>query len=230
MYEKILIADDEEGIVSFIRDALSSEGYEVWVAYDGDQAIKNALRQPDLILLDIMMPGKDGFIVCKEIRDMVACPIIFLSALQSETDKIKGLALGGDDYLIKPISLRELKMRIKAHLRREERAVITEKRQYIKYGSLSINLQGHEIFLRDKQLFFTPREFEIIELLALHPGLVFSKEQIYEKVWGFDAMGDSAVVTEHIKKIRFKFAQSEPSSMFISTVWGVGYKWEKPKQ
>jgi DNA-binding response OmpR family regulator len=229
MYEKILIADDEEGIVSFIKDALFSEGYEVWTAYDDDQAIKYALKQPDLILLDIMMPGKDGFLVCKDIRDLVACPIVFLSALQSEADKIKGLALGGDDYLIKPFSLRELKMRIKAHLRREERAAIIDKRNYIKYGNLSINLQGREIFLGNEPLLFTPHEFDIIELLALHPGMIFSKEQIYEKVWGYDAVGDSAVVTEHIKKIRAKFSHSEEKSMFITTVWGVGYKWERPK-
>ncbi len=229
MYEKILIADDEEGIVSFIKDALYSEGYEVWVAYDGDQAIEKASKQPDLILLDIMMPGKDGFLVCKEIRDTVACPIIFLSALQSEADKIKGLSLGGDDYLIKPFSIKELKMRIKAHLRREGRTADIERRNYIRFGNLSINLKGREIYYIDKQLLFTPREFDIIEFLALHPGMVFSKEQIYEKVWGYDAMGDSAAVAEHIKKIRHKFAQVESSTLYVSTVWGVGYKWERSK-
>lgn len=229
MYEKILIADDEEGIVSFIKDALYSEGYEVWVAYDGEQAIKSAMRQPDLIILDIMMPGKDGFEVCKAIRNIITGPIIFLSARQNEADKIKGLALGGDDYLIKPFSLRELKMRINAHLRREKRAASIDKRAYIRYGDISIDLKGHELYFKDNQISFTPREFDIIELLALHPGQVFSKEQIYDKIWGFDATGDSAGVAEHIKKIRSKFDKADAKEEFISTVWGVGYRWERPK-
>jgi DNA-binding response OmpR family regulator len=229
MYEKILIADDEEGIVSFIRDALYSEEYEVWAAYDGEQAINYAGKQPDLIILDIMMPGIDGFEVCKAIRDRVACPIIFLSARQNETDKIKGLALGGDDYLIKPFSLRELKMRIKAHLRREQRAASTDRKAYIRYGNVSIDLKGHEVYYKETLLSFTPHEFDIIELLALHPGQVFSKEQIYEQVWGYDAAGDSAGVAEHVKNIRNKFSKLNPETELISTVWGVGYRWERQK-
>jgi len=230
MYEKILIADDEEGMVSFIKDSLVKEGYEVWVAYDGEQAVKNAMRQPDLIILDIMMPGKDGFTVCQAIRDIVSCPIIFVSALQSEADRIKAFVLGGDDYIIKPFSMREMKTRIHAHLRREKRVASLDKRTCLRYGDLIIDIKGHDVYFMDAPLYFTAREFGIIELLALHPGMVFSKEQIYERVWGYDAVGDAAGVAEHIKNIRCKFTGAEPNANFISTIWGVGYKWERTKK
>jgi len=229
MSEKILIADDEEGIVSFIKDALICQGYEVIVAQDGEQAVKSAMQHPDLIILDIMMPGKNGYEVCKTIRDVVSCPIVFLSALESESDRIRGLALGGDDYLTKPFSIRELKVRVQAHLRREKRAETFKNRVFLKFGNVSIDLKGHEVFVKDKQITFTKKEFEIIELLVLHPGIVFSKEQIYEKIWGYDAMGDSAGVAEHIKKIRSKLGDADPERDYISTVWGVGYKWERVK-
>ncbi|MCX8128853.1 MAG: response regulator transcription factor [Clostridia bacterium] len=229
MPEKILIADDEEGIISFIKDALICEGYEVMTATNGDQAVSCAMKHPDLIILDIMMPGKDGYEVCQAIRDIVSCPIIFLSALQSESDKIKGLAIGGDDYLTKPFSLRELKVRIQAHLRREKRTSSVLHKTFLKYRNLAIDLKGREVFCKDNKIVFTKREFDIIELLALHPGITFSKDQIYEKVWGYDAMGDSAGVAEHVKKIRSKLNAADSQNEYISTVWGVGYKWERIK-
>jgi DNA-binding response OmpR family regulator len=229
MYERILIADDEEDMVSFIKDALTSDGYEVLVAYNGEQTVKYATMQPDLILLDIMMPGLNGYEVCRKIRDTVGCPIIFLSALQGEVDKIKGLALGGDDYLTKPFSMKELRMRIQAHLRREKRAISLSNRALLRHGNISIDLKGHEVSLNGKQIIFTKREFDIIEFLALNPGIVFSKDYIYEKVWGYDANGDSAGVAEHIKKIRAKLNECDPDLEYISTVWGVGYKWERIK-
>lgn len=227
MHEKVLIVDDEEGMVSFLKDALISEGYEVMVAHNGEQAIKSAMNHPDLIILDIMMPDKNGYEVCQEIREEVSCPIIFLSALQSEFDKIKGLAIGGDDYLTKPFSIRELKVRVQAHLRRERRIASGKNRAFLRFGNLAIDLKGHEIYYDNQQIIFTRREFDIIELLVLHPGIVFSKEQIYEKIWGYDAMGDSAGVAEHIKKIRAKLGEADPEIEYISTVWGVGYKWKR---
>lgn len=227
MYEKILVVDDEEDVISYIKDSLIMEGYEVLVACDGDKAVELAKMQPDLILLDVMMPHKNGYEVCQAIRDEVACPILFLSALKSETDKIKGLALGGDDYLTKPFSMKELKTRIEAHIRREKRAVSLCNRKYLRFRNLSIDIKGREVYLKDKLLVFTKREFDIIEFLALHPGIVFSKEQIYEKIWGYDAMGDSAGIAEHIKKIRSKLCDADENNVYISTVWGVGYKWER---
>ena len=229
MYVKILIVDDEGDMVSFIKDALASDGYEVLAAYNGEQAVKYAATQPDLILLDIMMPDLNGYEVCQKIRDTVECPIIFLSALQGEVDKIKGLALGGDDYLTKPFSIKELRMRIQAHLRREKRTISLSNRTLLRYGKISIDLKGHEVYLNGKQVIFTKREFDIIELLALNPGIVFTKDHIYEKIWGYDANGDSAGVAEHIKKIRAKLNECDPELEYISTVWGVGYKWERIK-
>lgn len=229
MYGKILIVDDEADMVSFIKDALASDGYEVLVAYNGEQAVKYAATLPDLILLDIMMPDLNGYEVCQKIRDIVECPIIFLSALQGEVDKIKGLALGGDDYLTKPFSIKELRMRIQAHLRREKRTISLSNRTLLRYGKISIDLKGHEVYLNGKQIIFTKREFDIIELLALNPGIVFTKDHIYEEIWGYDANGDSAGVAEHIKKIRAKLNECDPESDYISTVWGVGYKWERIK-
>lgn len=226
MREKILIVDDEEDIVTFIKDYFQDEGYEVFTASNGAEAMEASKKEPDLILLDIMMPDFDGFHVCKKIRDQVSCPIIFLSARQAESDRIKGLGVGGDDYIVKPFSIKELKARVEAHLRRERRVSINNKSK-ISFGKLTLDINGYEIYYEDNPIVLTAKEFEIVELLALHPGQVFSKEQIYEKVWGYNAEGDSSTVAEHIKKIRAKFIAINEKLNHISTVWGVGYKWEK---
>lgn len=227
---KILIIDDEEDLVALLKDSLESRGHIVIAAYDGKSGIKKAKEQPDIIILDIMMPGIDGYEVCREIRDIVLCPIIFLSAKQSETDKLKGLALGGDDYLIKPFSLNELIARIDAHLRREKRAIFlnnSNKRVLINFGRLSVDLKSRQVKINDNIISLTKREFEILELLLMHPGQVFSKEQIYEKIWGYDAEGDSSTVTEHVKNIRAKIAEFDYDTEYISTVWGIGYRFNK---
>ncbi|MEA4825537.1 MAG: response regulator transcription factor [Clostridium sp.] len=229
MYEKILVVDDEEDIVSFIKDFLEDQGYEVLTAFNGDEAIEKVKSEPDLILLDIMMPKKDGYEVCKSIRDIVTSPIIFLSAKQEEMDKVKGLILGADDYIIKPFGIRELKARIDAHLRRERRSINTVNRSRLYFGELSIDINGREAYFKDKLISFTRREFDIVELLSMHPGQVFSKEHIYEKVWGYDAEGDSSAVAEHIKNIRAKLSSISGEKEYILTIWGVGYKWERFK-
>ncbi|SET14561.1 response regulator transcription factor [Anaerobranca gottschalkii] len=227
---KILIIDDEEDLVILLKDSLESRGHIVLAAYDGENGIRKAQEQPDIIILDIMMPGVDGYEVCRKIRDAVLCPIIFLSAKQSETDKLKSLALGGDDYLIKPFSLNELLARIDAHLRREKRAIFLNnlnKRVLINFGRLSVDLKSRQVKINDNIISLTKREFEILELLLMHPGQVFSKEQIYEKVWGYDAEGDSSTVTEHVKNIRAKIAEFDCDTEYISTVWGIGYRFNK---
>ncbi|TDT63305.1 response regulator transcription factor [Fonticella tunisiensis] len=227
---KILIIDDEEDLVTLLKDSLESRGHIVLAAYDGESGVKKAQEQPDIIILDIMMPGIDGYEVCRKIRDAVFCPIIFLSARQSEADRIKGLALGGDDYLIKPFSLNELLARIDAHLRREKRAIFlnnSNKRVLISFGRLSVDLKSRQVNINDNIISLTKREFDILELLLMHPGQVFSKEQIYEKVWGYDAEGDSSTVTEHVKNIRAKIAEFDPDTEYISTVWGIGYRFNR---
>jgi len=227
MAYKLLVADDERDIVSMIREAFIDEGYLVLTAYDGQKAIEMAKQRPDIILLDVMMPGIDGFEVCHAIRDIVTCPIVFLSARHAETDRIQGLAVGGDDYLVKPFGLRELKARVHAHLRREERSRSTPKKSSLEYANLTILIQGREVTIDNQLVPTTPKEFDIVRLLAMHPGQVFSKEQIYDKIWGLEAMGDMSTVAEHIKNIRSKLSLYSADTQWISTVWGVGYKWDR---
>ena len=227
---RILVIDDQLDLVALLKDELESRGHQVLTALDGNEGVELAQMKPDLIILDIMMPGMDGYDVCRSIRSAVSCPILFLSAKQSETDRIKGLALGGDDYILKPFSLPELLARVDAHLRREKRALSLKlggEGNWIRFGSLAINLHSRQATVEDSPLSLTKREFDILELLALNPGQVFSREQIYEKIWGYDADGDSATVTEHIKNIRAKISSIDPETQYIGTVWGIGYRWEK---
>lgn len=224
--ETILVIDDESDIVMIIKDILESNGYKVLTAYNGFDGIELSKKKPDLIILDIMMPDMNGFSVCDAIRDNVSCPILFLSAKDSEADKIKGLAIGGDDYITKPFSLKELVIRVKAHLRREKRSTNKENSDFLQFKDLKIDLKGMVVTAKGYDIGLTKREFEIVELLSLYPGQVFSKEQIYEKIWGFDAIGDNSTVTEHIKKIRFKISAMDEDNHYITTVWGIGYKWE----
>ncbi|MEC1373838.1 response regulator transcription factor [Heyndrickxia oleronia] len=226
MDTKILIVDDEPEIVAFTKDYLQEQGYQVITAYNGQEALRSLQRQPNMIILDIMMPGMDGFELCELVRKRVTCPIIFLSAKHSEEDRIRGLMVGGDDYLTKPFSLKELHARIIAHLRREHR-LAEETKKCLYFGNLMIDLEGYEVYYLNERLSFTSKEFEMIQFLALHPGQVFSRESMYERIWGYDAEGDSSTITEHIKKIRSKLAKHDPDQSYISTVWGVGYKWEK---
>lgn len=227
---RILIIDDEKELVMLLEDELKAKGHEVLVAYDGEEGAKLAKKQPDLVILDIMLPGMNGFDVCRNIRDDVLCPIIFLSAKLSETDKIKGLSLGGDDYITKPFGLRELMARIDANLRREKRAqyINTENRRTkLYFGNLNLDLKERTIHINGEPIQLTRREYDIVEVLTMNFGQVFSREHIYEKVWGYDAEGDASTVVEHVKKIRAKFTSVDPSVEYISTVWGIGYKWNK---
>lgn len=228
MQEKILIVDDEADIVSLMEQAMTAEGYQVCTASDGTKAIDMLSQAPDIIILDVMMPGMNGFELCQMIRDEVDCPILFVSARQTEADRIQGLSIGGDDYITKPFSLRELKARVAAHLRGNRRVrESSSERSLLRYGILRIDLKGREVHVNQSVVLMTAKEFDIIELLALHPGQVFSKEQIYDRIWGLEASGDTSTVTEHIKKIRAKLAGQDPGSSYISTLWGVGYKWER---
>lgn len=226
----ILIIDDEKDLVKLLGKKIKDNGHEVLVAFDGEEGIEKSKLNPDLILLDIMMPKIDGFEVCQKIRDNVVCPIIFLSARQSETDKIRGFNLGGDDYITKPFGLRELLAKIEANLRREKRSQYLNeenKRRKLYFGNLSLDIKDRVVEVCRKDIPLTKTEYEIVELLALNAGQVFTKEQIYEKVWGYDKDGDNTTVVEMIKKIRRKFSTIDDTEQYISTVWGIGYKWNK---
>lgn len=179
---------------------------------------------PDIILLDVNMPGMDGIEVCRRIRDTVSCPILFLTARVEEQDRVMGLLSGGDDYVLKPFSLKELEARIIAHLKREER--LHRKTEQRFYGDLVIDYIRKTVQMKGQILVFTKLEYEIIEFLSMNPEIVFDKERIYEKISGYDAEGDSRVVTELIRRIRKKM-KLHTEHEYIETVWGMGYKWRK---
>lgn len=224
MSYNILIADDELDIVKMLAGFFSGKGYNVLTAANGIDTIKQAERKPDIILLDINMPGLDGLSVCERIRNYVSCPILFLTARIEDADKVKGFSVGGDDYIVKPFSLVELDARIKAHLRREARHSFNAQ---IKFADeLTIDYAERCIFFKDNRISLAKKEFDIVELLYSNPGQVFDKERIYEKIWGYDSEGDSSVVAEHIRRIRTKIATYTEKS-YIETVWGCGYKWIK---
>lgn len=217
----ILVVDDEIEVTKMLHGFLTKNGYDVSCAADGAQTIQMAQKQLDLILLDINMPQVDGIEVCKAIRDMVTCPILFLTARDQDTDKIEGFAAGGDDYIVKLFSLTELKARIEAHLRREQRVKNIQRKVF---SEITINYSAQEVRVNGEKIHFLRKEFEIIELLSLNPGQTFDRARIYDRIWGLDGNGDDTVIMEHIRKIRLKFANAgcEPC---IETVWGIGYKW-----
>ena len=224
MRDKILIVDDEADIVSMLKDYFEFNGYDTLTAFDGLEAIKKAEKQPDIILLDINMPGIDGMEVCMRIRDFVSCPILFLTARIEDSEKIKGFGVGADDYIVKPFSIDELGARVAAHLRRDRRQRESAKVRFD--DKLAIDYTERSLYYDGIQIPFAKKEFDIIELLSQHIGQVFSKERIYELIWDYDSEGDSSVIAEHIRRIRSKFAKADMKP-YIETVWGVGYKWVK---
>ena len=221
---KILIADDEPDVVSLVQDYFELNGYHVMTAGDGLEAVEQASKKPDIILLDINMPHADGIEVCKRIRDHVSCPIVFLTARIEDSDKIAGFAAGGDDYIIKPFSLDELGARVAAHIRRDHRD--NAKHDVLLCGDLAINYSTKTVTAGGKNIELAKKEFQILELLSVNAGQVYDKEHIYEKIWGYDAEGDSSVVAEHIRRLRAKLGKVG-EDRHIETVWGIGYKWVK---
>ena len=222
---KILFADDDLKYSMLLKRFLEKEGYEVTYAGNGLIALDQfPLVKPDLVLLDINMPGKDGLEVCKRIRDHISCPILFLTARIEDTDKVKGFTVGGDDYIVKPFSLMELEARVRAHLRREARHNFEAQVKFS--GDLTIDYSERCLFFGDKRVGLAKKEFDIVELLSQNPGQIFDKERIYERIWGYDSEGDSSVVAEHIRRIRTKIAAFTEKG-YIETVWGCGYKWIK---
>ena len=224
MKYKILIVDDEEMITDLISSHLQNCGYNTLIANNVNEAMEELRHQPNLIILDINMPGTNGLELCRNIRNHISCPIIFLTARITEQDKINGFHYGGDDYITKPFSLKELTARIEAHLRRDERNKNTFS-IFTTPDGLIVNLSKQTISYGDKEIPFSKKEFDLIEYLITNKGQVFDKEKIYETVWGYDAEGDSNVVKEHIRKIRNKF-QEITGNDYIQTVWGVGYRWK----
>ena len=224
MAEKILIVDDVGDIVRLLESYFSRLGYQTLTAFSGAEALAKASAGPDIILLDVNLPDMDGFEVCRRIREGVSCPILFLTARIEDSDKVKGFAVGGDDYVVKPFSLEELGARVAAHLRREVRRSAAMSVRFD--DELMINYTDRTVSVRGRELSFARKEFDIIELLSQNAGQIFDRERIYERVWGYDSEGDSAVVAEHIRRIRAKLSAAG-AKPYIQTVWGVGYKWSR---
>ncbi|WP_456287395.1 response regulator transcription factor [Paenibacillus sp. AK002] len=202
---KILIVDDEADLRKLLTDYFEINGYFVMTAKNSREAMQKVEQGPDIVLLDINMPEENGLEICERIRGFVSCPILFLTARIEDADKIAGFRAGGDDYILKPFSIRELGARVEAHLRREQR-ILTK--ASVRFNlDLVINYTARELYFQDIRIPLAKKEFDIIELLSMNPGMVFEKERMYEKIWGLDEEGDSSVIAEHIRRIRNKFKE-----------------------
>lgn len=222
---KILLVDDDPNIRQLVNLYLVKEGFEVTMAASGDEALKLfKTSPPNLMLLDIMLPGMDGWQVCREVRKVSNIPIIMLSAKDETFDKVLGLELGADDYVAKPFDMKELVARIKAVTRRFQAADIPDKE--LVFPGLTVNLNQYTVTFMGKPLEMPPKELELLYYLASHPGMVYTREQLLEQVWGYDYFGDSRTVDVHVKRLREKLSEGEKLGWMIKTVWGVGYKFE----
>lgn len=228
MQDTILVVDDEREIGELIRDYLAAEGFSVVLAFDGQQGWEMyGKHQPHLAVLDIMLPKLDGMELCRRIRSESSIPILMLSAKKGETDKILGLGLGADDYVTKPFSPGELAARIKAQLRRvQQLSVPAASGSRLAAGGLEIDWKAYTVTLNSRPLNLSAKEFELLKFLAMHPSQVFTREQLFDQVWGYHDFGDINTVTVHIRKIREKLEADPSNPKFIKTVWGVGYKFE----
>ncbi|HCL4446439.1 TPA: response regulator transcription factor [Clostridium botulinum] len=228
MSYKILIVDDDKTIVEFLQIFLIKEGYEVRISYNGEEALdKIRSEQFNLILMDIMMPKLDGFEAIKRIRRLTNIPIIFLTAKDSQQDKIKGFISGCDDYITKPFDLVELSLRVSAILKRVSTSVIEENEDIIKVKDLELNLKEHTLYKEKNEIKLTPKEFDILFLLARNKGRVFPSSELYERVWGQEFLENDNSLLTHIRNLREKLNDTVKNSKYIKTVWGVGYKIEK---
>lgn len=227
--KKILIVEDEISIAELERDYLALSGFEVDIEGDGEQGLNAALeRDYDLIILDIMLPGIDGFEICRRVREKKDTPILMVTAKKEDIDKIRGLGLGADDYITKPFSPSELVARVKAHLSRYERLTGSEKSQndIIEIRGLKIDKTARRVWVNGVEKQFTTKEFDLLTFLAEHPNHVFTKEELFREIWDMDSIGDIATVTVHIKKIREKIEYNTAKPQYIETIWGVGYRFK----
>ena len=226
---KILIIEDEQSIAELERDYLSISGHEVVIETDGMAGLNRALTENfDLFILDLMLPGKDGFEICKEIREKKNTPILMVSAKKDDIDKIRGLGLGADDYITKPFSPSELVARVKAHVSRYERLVGSNQHEneMIEIRGIRIDKTARRIWVHEEEKTLTTKEFDLLTFLAENPNHVFTKEELFNKIWDMESVGDIATVTVHIKKIREKIEVNTAKPQYIETIWGVGYRFK----
>lgn len=226
---KILIVEDEEAIADLEKDYLELSGFEVEVANEGTLGLEKALSgEYDLFILDLMLPGVDGFEICCKIRDEKNTPIIMVSAKKDDIDKIRGLGLGADDYMTKPFSPSELVARVKAHLARYDRLIgsAAEKNKIIEIRGLKIDTTARRVWVNGEEKTFTTKEFDLLAFLAAHPNHVYTKDDLFREIWDMESVGDIATVTVHIKKIREKIELDTSNPQYIETIWGVGYRFK----
>ncbi len=226
---RILIIEDESVIAELERDYLELAGFEVVLAEDGDSGLKRALEEDvDLIILDLMLPGMDGYEVCRRVREVKDLPIIMVSAKKDDFDKLSGFGVGADDYMTKPFSPSELVVRVQLHLSRYERMVsgAQVKNDVMEIRGLRIDKTSRRVFLNDEEKIFTSKEFDLLAFLASNPDRVYTKDELFREIWEMESLGDIATVTVHIKKIREKIEMNTSKPQYIETVWGVGYRFK----
>lgn len=227
--KRILIIEDEESIAELEKDYLELSGFEVEIENDGAEGLKKALNEEfDLFILDLMLPGVDGFEICRKVREGKNTPIIMVSAKKEDIDKIRGLGLGADDYITKPFSPSEMVARVKAHLARYERLIGSSMpdNEIIEIRGLKIDKTARRVWINGEEKNFTTKEFDLLTFLAQNPNHVFTKEELFNKIWDMESIGDIATVTVHIKKIREKIEFNTAKPQYIETIWGVGYRFK----
>lgn len=226
---KILIVEDEEAIADLEKDYLEMSGYEVMIENEGTKGLETAMNsEVDLIILDLMLPGVDGYDICKQVREKKNIPIIMVSAKKDDIDKIRGLGLGADDYMTKPFSPSELVARVKAHLSRYERLISSNQKSndIVEIRGIKIDKTARRVYVNGEEKIFTTKEFDLLTFLAENPNHVFTKEELFREIWDMDSIGDIATVTVHIKKIREKIEFDTSKPQYIETIWGVGYRFK----
>ena len=230
MDKNILIVEDDESILQLEKDYLEANGFTVDTALDGNDGLEKALNGNfDLIILDIMLPGVDGLEICKRVREKSNIPILLVSAKRDDIDKIKGLGFGADDYVVKPFSPSELVARVIAHINRYERLTGSAKEEHdvIEIDSMKIDKKARRVFVNGKEISFTNKEFELLTYLAENPDTIFSKEELFEKIWKYDPIGETSTVTVHINRIRDKLFAADKNFKHVNTVWGKGYRFNR---
>lgn len=226
---KILIIEDEVAIADLEKDYLELSDFEVVIEHAGDMGLLKALKEDfDLVILDLMLPGMDGFEVCKKIREEKNTPILMVSAKKDDIDKIRGLGLGADDYMTKPFSPSELVARVKAHMARYQRLVSTNQKtnDIVEIRGIKIDKTARRVYINGEEKTFTTKEFDLLTFLAENPNHVYTKEELFREIWDMDSIGDIATVTVHIKKIREKIEFDTANPQYIETIWGVGYRFK----
>ena len=226
---KILIVEDEEAIADLEKDYLELSGFDVEIENDGTSGMERALNEDfDMFILDLMLPGTDGFEICRKIREKKNTPVLMVSAKKDDIDKIRGLGLGADDYITKPFSPSELVARVKAHLARYERLIgsTAQKNDIIEIRGIRIDKTARRVWVNEEEKQFTTKEFDLLTFLAENPNHVFTKDELFSKIWDMESIGDIATVTVHIKKIREKIEFSTAKPQYIETIWGVGYRFK----